>query len=171
MICLVLLRMTLVVMMWLVSFKPRFLPLITSSKPLTVIFLTVISSKLAAPPKVPVSPILVIRESVLISTVNIHRPRLNTKVHQMQPFFFYGKIPLTTIARSSTTLSQVKSGERHPALLASRMIILKLHPAAIHDIMTLCNLIAIGSLYDGPGRAQLVQGSRVTPISSTRVTP
>jgi hypothetical protein len=46
----------------------------------------------------------------------------------MQPFFFYGKIPLTTIARSSTilnrspTLSQVKSGERHPALLVSQMI-------------------------------------------------
>ncbi len=43
-----------------------------------VIFSTVISSKLAAPPKAPVSPILVVRESVLISTVNIHRPRLNT---------------------------------------------------------------------------------------------
>lgn len=44
--------------------------------------------------------------------------------------------------------------------------ILKLHPAAIHDIMTLCNLIAIGSLYDGPGRAQLVQGKGTALIKT-----
>jgi hypothetical protein len=44
--------------------------------------------------------------------------------------------------------------------------ILKLHPAAIHDIMTLCNLIAIGSLYDGPERAQLVQGKDTALIKT-----
>jgi len=44
--------------------------------------------------------------------------------------------------------------------------ILKLHPAAIHDIMTLCNLIAIGSLYDGPERAQLVQGKGTALIKT-----
>ena len=32
--------------------------------------------------------------------------------------------------------------------------------------MTLCNLIAIGSLYDGPGRAQLVQGKGTALIKT-----
>ena len=45
--------------------------------------------------------------------------------------------------------------------------LLKFHPDAIHDIMTLCNLIAIGSLMDGPARAKLVEGKGTALIKNT----
>jgi len=44
--------------------------------------------------------------------------------------------------------------------------LLKFHPNAVHDVMTLCNLIAIGSLIDGPARAKLVEGKGTALIKN-----
>jgi hypothetical protein len=79
---------------------------------------------------------------------------------------------LTIITDSNSLARHIKEKKRGASLSPTGhsndhyQDLLRFHPDAIHPLMELCNLIAIGTLVDGPARTMLLRGKGTALIKN-----